>query len=106
MNETDFAFIVNPEISYKPFTVATEGETVTLGCPCKYFTKMGWTFNGVNVSRKPGYSLNREKTYLTINRVSRVHAGQYVCTAVNHNQPYTATGTLSLVVHCAYMLVT
>ena len=95
--------LVNPEISYKPLTVATEGESVTLGCPCQYFTKMSWTFNGANVSYKPGYSLNQEKTNLTINRVSRVHAGQYVCTAVNHNQHYTATGTPSLVVYCAYI---
>ncbi|XP_065843324.1 immunoglobulin superfamily DCC subclass member 3-like isoform X2 [Oscarella lobularis] len=104
IEESDFFYLdvlVNPEISYKPLTVATEGESVTLGCPCQYFTKMSWTFNGVNVSYKPGYSLNQEKTNLTINRVSRVHAGQYVCTAVNYNQHYTATGTPSLVVYYA-----
>ena len=39
---------------------------------------------------------------LTIDRVSRTHAGQYACTATNYNKAHTSTGTPVLVVYCTY----
>ncbi|XP_065843344.1 neural cell adhesion molecule 1-like isoform X2 [Oscarella lobularis] len=102
IEESDTVYLsvlVNPEISYKPLTVAVEGHSVTLGCQTRYFTKISWTFNGVNISHKPGYIYSRAKMNLTIDRVSRTHAGQYACTATNYNKAHTSTGTPVLVVY-------
>ena len=92
--------LVNPEISFNSLTVAAEGDSVTLGCPGTYFTTIEWTFNGVNMSRKPGYTYSKNNAYLTIDRVSRTQAGQYVCTAINYYPSHATTGTPALVVHC------
>ncbi|XP_065845724.1 immunoglobulin superfamily DCC subclass member 3-like [Oscarella lobularis] len=93
------AVLVNPEISFNPLTVAAEGDSVTLGCPGTYFTTIEWTFNGVNMSRKPGYTYSKNNAYLTIDRVSRTQAGQYVCTAINYYPNHAKTDAPEAVVH-------
>ena len=96
-----YAALVNPEISFNPLTVAAEGDSVTLGCPSAYFTSIRWTFNGVKTSRKLGYTYSKNNAFLTIDRVSRTQAGQYVCTAFNYYNYFATMGTPVLVVHCA-----
>ncbi|XP_065825979.1 opioid-binding protein/cell adhesion molecule-like isoform X2 [Oscarella lobularis] len=102
--KSDVAYLdvlVNPEISFNPLTVAAEGDSVTLGCPSAYFTSIRWTFNGVKTSRKLGYTYSKNNAFLTIDRVSRTQAGQYVCTAFNYYNYFATMGTPVLVVHYA-----